>query len=105
MSLSPVWSITLDNREPIFVHDNNCPPSVQSLCRLSVDGTSIGHALDNGFPIDHLTGIHDKFMTILANGTDPDVIGRRLYCGSCMLISTTPAPFMELVRSSGRHGE
>lgn len=100
MSLSPVWSIKLDDKQPIYVLDENCPLSVQSLCRLSVEGERIGHALDTGFPIEHLAGIDEKFKTILSNGVDPDVGGRLIYCGSCILISKTPVPFME--RSSAR---
>lgn len=107
MSVAPVWSIKLDEGEFFFIHDDNCPPSVQSVCRLSVEGTSIGQALDKGFPIEHLTGLHEKFLAILSNGMDPDVPehGRRVYCGSCKLVSETPLPFIKFIRSSSRHRE
>ena len=98
MPVTPVWHIQLDDGPSIAVHNANCPHSVQSLCRLSVEGTSIGHALDKGFPIEHLAGIHEKFTTILTNGVDPDVSdGRRIYCGSCKLISKTPVPYTEMI--------
>jgi len=102
----PVWSILLNDTQ-VYVHDKNCPLSVQSLCRISVNGTFIGRSVDKGYPIEYLTGVDEKFLTIMRNGIDPDISedGHRIFCGSCSLVSETPLPFMEFIRSTARHRE
>jgi hypothetical protein len=94
--LEPVWWVTLDGRQ-VLVHDKNCPHSVQQMCFIAVDGTYVGHDMDDPFPIAMLVGIDEKFLTIMANGVDPDIKEgtRKIYCGSTSLTSVTPMPYFE----------